>query len=231
METEKQSGPWNGLGKLSPHNYYVSSLGDKTGIKLSPHGYYVFSLVDKSGIHEICNLKLNSPWRSTSIILNQGVLHLWSIFCGSSLNRWWVFLQTSSGLTHTWTHRQVPAMTTPEGQNWPQLKNQHVTHLVDKMSTYNMDLASIVEDTEQTQFGLQRDGQMDWQIEKVKPAYTPSTLLVEGIMKYHRIYQNWLSKASSSFWMNWNEMLVFRAFLHLVKLNQTGTVWDNETYV
>ena len=39
-------------------------------------------------------------------------------------------------------------------------KTQHATHilkLVDKICKYEMNLASIVEDTEQTQFGLQRD--------------------------------------------------------------------------
>ena len=43
----------------------------------------------------------------------------------------------------------------------------HLMELDDKMCKYEMDLSSIVEETEWTQFGLQIDRQMD----KVKPAY------------------------------------------------------------
>ena len=53
-----------------------------------------------------------------------------------------------------------------------------------------MDPGNIVEDTEQTRFGLQTDGQMDGltdgrmdrRMDKVKPAYPPSTLLERGII-------------------------------------------------
>ena len=58
VETVKHLGPWNGLGKLSPHCYYR----------------YVISLVYKPGIHEIWNFKLNLTMK----ILNQGLLQLWS---------------------------------------------------------------------------------------------------------------------------------------------------------
>ena len=51
-------------------------------------------------------------WSSGSIVpknqrdLNQGLLHLWSKFGGSSLNGWWVTARTSWWLTdrHTHTH-------------------------------------------------------------------------------------------------------------------------------
>ena len=45
METMKQSGPWGGLGKLSPHGYHVFPMVDKLGIKPSQQGYYEFLLV------------------------------------------------------------------------------------------------------------------------------------------------------------------------------------------
>ena len=67
-------------------------------------------------------------------------------------------------------------------------KTQHTRHLlqlVDKMSKYNMDLASIAEDTEQTWFCQQpdnrtdgrTDGRTDWQGETRLP---PSTSLSGG---------------------------------------------------
>ena len=61
--------------------------------------------------------------------LNQGVLHLWSKFGYPSLNGWWVIIPTSKWLIHTHTHThtgrdtQTQAMTIPEGQNWPRVKN------------------------------------------------------------------------------------------------------------
>ena len=47
-------------------------------------------------------------------------------------------------------------------------QNLHMTHLLqllDNMCKYEMDLTSIVEDTEQTQFCPQTDRRMDGQIE------------------------------------------------------------------
>ena len=70
------------------------------------------------------------PWRSRSIIpqnirdLNKGLLHLWFKFGDPSLNGWWVFVWTSSGLIHRHTDRQTDAaMTIPGGQNWPWVRN------------------------------------------------------------------------------------------------------------
>ena len=51
----------------------------------------------------------------------------------------------------------------------------HLLKLLDKMCKYEMDLASIVEDTEQTRFCPQTD--------KVKPVYRSSTSLSEGYDK------------------------------------------------
>ena len=80
------------------------------------------------------------PWSSRLITpqndrhLNQGVLHLYFKFGDSSLNGWWVIMQTSKWLIHTQTHRltdtQTGAMTIPEGQNWPRVK------MVIRMATY-----------------------------------------------------------------------------------------------
>ena len=55
-------------------------------------------------------------------------------------------------------------------------KSLHETHflkLLDKMHKYEMDLVSIVEDTERTLFCPQTDGQMDRRMDKVKPVYPP----------------------------------------------------------
>ena len=52
--------------------------------------------------------------------------------------------------------------------------------LVDKMCRYEMNRASIVEDTERTQFCPQTDKQMDGQREKVKPVQPCSTSLKRG---------------------------------------------------
>ena len=64
----------------------------------------------------------------------------------------------------------------------------HLLKLVDKMCKYEMDLASIVEDTEQT------DRQTDWQTYKVKPVYTPFNF-VEAV-GYNKVYD----KQSSCQW-------------------------------
>ena len=55
--------------------------------------------------------------------LNQGLLHLWSIFGDPSLNKWW-FLhgQVKGGYMDEHTDRQTQAMTIPKGQNWPCVK-------------------------------------------------------------------------------------------------------------
>ena len=55
---------------------------------------------------------------------------------------------------------------------WILKKSRHMTHLlklVYKIPEYEMDLASIVEDTERTRFGLQKDGQMGRQSETSIP--------------------------------------------------------------
>ena len=57
METVKQSGLWNGQGKLSSHGCYVISLVDKLGIKRFPDGYYGVSLVDMPDITDIGTFK------------------------------------------------------------------------------------------------------------------------------------------------------------------------------
>ena len=64
----------------------------------------------------------------------------------------------------------------------------HLLKLVDKMCKYEMDLASIVEDTEQT------DGQTDGQTYKVKRVYTPFNF-VEAVW-YNKVYD----KQSSYQW-------------------------------
>ena len=48
--------------------------------------------------------------------------------------------------------------------------------LLDKMCKYEMDLVSIVEDTEQKQFFLQTDRQTD----KLKPVYPPFNFVEAG---------------------------------------------------
>ena len=47
----------------------------------------------------------------------------------------------------------------------------HLLKLFDKMCKYEMDTASIVEDTEQTPFCPQTDSQRDRRMDKVKPVY------------------------------------------------------------
>ena len=64
-------------------------------------------------------IKVDHPHRDP----NQGVLHLWSKFGDPSLNGRWVIMRTSSWLIHTHTDPQAQAMTIPEGQNWPRVKN------------------------------------------------------------------------------------------------------------
>ena len=64
----------------------------------------------------------------------------------------------------------------------------HLLKLLDKMCIYEMDLASIVEDTERTRFCPQTDGRMD----NMKPIYPLSTLLKRGVIM---IMQDELSKS------------------------------------
>ena len=66
-------------------------------------------------------------------------------------------------------------------------KTQHATHLlklVDKMCKYEMDPASIVEDTERTRFCPQTDrrtdGQTDRRTDDVKPVYPPFNFVEAG---------------------------------------------------
>ena len=65
--------------------------------------------------------------------------------------------------------------------NFWNLKNTlHATHLLkllDKIRKYEIDLASIVEDTERTRFCPQMDRRTDGQMDKVKPVYPPSAAL------------------------------------------------------
>ena len=60
-----------------------------------------------------------------------------------------------------------------------------LSKLVDKICKYEMDLTSIVEDTERTQFGLQTEGLMYWQMDgqtdgQSETSIHPSTLLAAG---------------------------------------------------
>ena len=63
-------------------------------------------------------------------------------------------------------------------------KTQHTKHflmLVNKLCKFEMDLASIVQDTERTWFGLQTDGGTDGRTDKVKPVYpTSNPLAITG---------------------------------------------------
>ena len=68
----------------------------------------------------------------------------------------------------------------------------HLLKLLDKMCIYEMDLASIVEDTERTRFCPQTDGQMDRRMDNMKPIYPLSTLLKWGVIM---IMQDELSKS------------------------------------
>ena len=78
------------------------------------------------------------PWSSRSTApknnrdLNQGLLHLWSKFSGSSWNGWWVTARTSWWLTdrHTHTHTHTQATTIPEGQNWLRVKTTVFRYLI-----------------------------------------------------------------------------------------------------
>ena len=59
---------------------------------------------------------------------------------------------------------------------WILKQTLHATHLLkllDKMCKYEMDLTSVVEDTERTRFCPQRDKRTDGQTDKVKPVYPP----------------------------------------------------------
>ena len=51
------------------------------------------------------------------------------------------------------------------------------------MCTYDMDPASIVEETERTQFCPQMDGQTNGGTDDVKPVYPPSNFVEAGILK------------------------------------------------
>ena len=87
-ETVTQSGPWSGLGKLSPHGYYVVSLGDKPGI------------------HVICfklnlTMKININQSQNNRDLNQGVLPLWCTFGDPGFIGSQVTAQKTSSLTQT----------------------------------------------------------------------------------------------------------------------------------
>ena len=59
----------------------------------------------------------------------------------------------------------------------------HATHLLkllDKMCKYEMDLMSIVEDTERTGFCPQTDRRTDGQMDKVIPIYPPFNFVEAG---------------------------------------------------
>ena len=57
--------------------------------------------------------------------------------------------------------------------------------MVDKMCKYEIDRASIVEDTERTRFCPQTDGRMDGQTDRrtddVKPVYSPFNFVEAGV--------------------------------------------------
>ena len=62
-------------------------------------------------------------------------------------------------------------------------KTSHAAHLLkllDKMCIYEMELVSVVEDTEQTPFCPQMDRRTNGQKDNVKPVYPPSTSLSGG---------------------------------------------------
>ena len=67
----------------------------------------VFPLVEKPGIHEIWNLKSKLNLKANVNRLKKCVLHLWSMFDDSRLNRWWVIARTNSWLTHKQKHGQI----------------------------------------------------------------------------------------------------------------------------
>ena len=53
--------------------------------------------------------------------------------------------------------------------------------LLDKMCKYEMDPASILEDTERTRFGPQMDGQTDRRTDNVKPVYPSFNFIEAGV--------------------------------------------------
>ena len=67
---------------------------------------------------------------------------------------------------------------------WIVKQTLHATHiltLLDKMCQFEMDLMSIVEDTERTRFCPQTDRRTDRRTDKVKPVYPLSTSLKLGV--------------------------------------------------
>ena len=105
-------------------------------------------------------------------------------------------------ITHTiesyWISRQSQSYKYEEFAKitnfWILKQTLHTTHLLkllDKMCKYEMDLTSIVEDTERTQLCPQMDRRTD----KVKPVYPLSTLLKSGgiISYYMASHNNFLS--------------------------------------
>ena len=75
----------------------------------------------------------------------------------------------------------------------------HMTHLLrllDKMCKYEMDSASIVEDTEPTWFCPQTDGQTDWQMDRQDETsihvYTLQLRCVRGVHKNNQVHCTYL---------------------------------------
>ena len=65
----------------------------------------------------------------------------------------------------------------------------HLLELVDKICIYEIDLASVVEDTERTTFGLQTDGQTDGQRDGHSEINIPFSTLLAGVTNYTHGFQ------------------------------------------
>ena len=98
---------------------------------------------------------LNSilPWSSRSIVpknnrdLNQGLLHLWSKFCGSSLNGWWVTARTSWWLTDRHTHTHTHLHAGNDNTRRPKLasgKNEIIPHKVHYWIEISLTICTII---------------------------------------------------------------------------------------
>ena len=84
-----------------------------------------------------------------------------------------------------------PKIKTRQSQNYKFNEFGKTSNLkmLDKMCKYEMDLASIVEDTERTRFCWQTNRRTDGQMDMVKPVYPPSTSLSGGYKNIKLCYQ------------------------------------------
>ena len=67
-------------------------------------------------------------------------------------------------------------------------KFQKLLKLLDKMCKYEMDLMSIIEDTERTRFCPQTDRRTDGQTDKVIPVYPPFNFVEAGGIIIHHLF-------------------------------------------